>query len=282
MFDGRFFLGFLASLLVHALLVASLWYLGSQRIVAVPLGGVYNVEIVPVKLRSKPVRKKAKAVSKPVKKPLKKSVSAGKVVKPKKAVSKRKPPEKKVLYSKKKKKALSKKPKGRKPKKKVAKKKVVKKTVKTVSEQELLKKKIEELRAERQLLEKIESLRRQKQLSQKATSGVGVSSKKGLSEVSVSHASSTLDPLMVLYLNRLVARIQMNWSLPEGITGKEAVVDVKIDRKGRLVELHIEKSSGNELFDGSCIRAVRRAFPFDPLPPVYEGLYFEVGVRFKR
>ncbi len=87
---------------------------------------------------------------------------------------------------------------------------------------------------------------------------------------------------MYLYISKLVSRIRLNWSLPQSSKGKEAIVDVRIDRSGNAVYIGLEKSSQDMLFDSSCLRAVRRSFPFDPLPKVYEGDYLDIGVRFSR
>ncbi|WP_158508778.1 cell envelope integrity protein TolA [Thermosulfidibacter takaii] len=246
--------------------------------VTIPLGVVYNVEIVPAqklsatgsrRVRTSKVSRRTK-IKKPVR-VRKKSES----VKPKmpkiKKVIKLKKNKNTVLISKKKAKVVKK----RKANKV--------KPSKAVSEKQLLEQRLKELRAEKELEKKLEALRREKEREQSTEEeGSLVSAKGAGSEIAVSSASVKLDPVIYLYLSRLVSRIQLNWSLPEGITNKEAIVSVKIDRSGRLVHLALEKSSGDALFDESCLRAVRKSFPFDPLPSAYKGDYFEIGVRFKR
>jgi len=78
------------------------------------------------------------------------------------------------------------------------------------------------------------------------------------------------------YFALITKKIWSEWIYPDlDATGLEAIISIKIDRDGRVVSHRIEKSSGNDLFDRSAIKAVSKASPLPP-PPVE----MEIGVRF--
>ncbi len=298
MTDGRLFVGLVLSLLVHLLFAVIFAFLPAFSKVDIPKRTVINIEIFQTVL-PKPKGKTSveKETKKPVVKASFKKVSIEK--KSKKSVEKRlkyekvsrvvkttsKAKKKEILVPKKKlQKKLLKKVRKNKSKKKVIRKvarvKKIRKKIKkkSISEEELLKRKIEAFRQEKYLEKKIAQLRRIKEKRE----DLEVKSRGATGEIALSHSSSEIDPLLFLYLNRLISKLRFNWALPEGIKGKEAVVDIKISKNGRLLKLGLEKSSGDVLFDESCLRAVRKTFPFDPLPEVYDKSYLEIGVRFKR
>ena len=155
--------------------------------------------------------------------------------------------------------------------------KVGKKTVKRrkvkrkkKAEEEILKKKLAKIREEAYLEKALEKLRKQEKES--AEEGVNVKIT----------GSNIVDPLLSLYLARLTERIRLNWSLPQPKKGLETIVDIKISKDGRALKIEIEKSSGDYLFDKWALDAVKKSFPFDPLPSTYTKGYLEIGVRFKQ
>lgn len=79
--------------------------------------------------------------------------------------------------------------------------------------------------------------------------------------------------------------MKASWILPEEVvaSGEDllAVVVVRIGRDGGLLDIKMEESSGNKLFDQSCLRAVKKAAPFPPLPEDYPQRYMELGLRFR-
>lgn len=99
--------------------------------------------------------------------------------------------------------------------------------------------------------------------------------------VSVGGVGGSVDPMLSIYIGKIVKKIQSNWSYPEGKGGKEAIVIVKIDRSGKIVDLFFEKKSGDSLFDSSVYRAVKFSSPFAPLPEVWKHDYMELGIRFR-
>ncbi len=156
-------------------------------------------------------------------------------------------------------------------------KKVVKKRSSVRKEnldEKLLRERLKELEEEKYLEKRLAQL---KAASQKKESYVSESRGTGIKI----KGKAEVDPLLAFYIAKLVERIRMNWILPEVKKGLEAIVDVKMDKKGRAVKISFEKRSGDIVFDESCLRAVKKSFPFEPLPFTYNQEYLEIGVRFK-
>ncbi|MCX7816713.1 MAG: TonB C-terminal domain-containing protein [Syntrophales bacterium] len=85
------------------------------------------------------------------------------------------------------------------------------------------------------------------------------------------------------YLEIIWKRIKNAWTLPELSTRtipRETIVHARILKDGTVTQVKIEKSSGDEVYDRTTIRAVHKASPFPPLPEWYEGDYLDVGIRF--
>ena len=77
-------------------------------------------------------------------------------------------------------------------------------------------------------------------------------------------------------------KVQENWIYPQGLKDNRisVIVSIKIARTGKLLDVAVEKSSGNQAFDSSLLNAVRKAAPFPPLPVDMEGSFLETGLRF--
>jgi TonB family protein len=69
-----------------------------------------------------------------------------------------------------------------------------------------------------------------------------------------------------IYLNQVERRIMAVWSLPANSRGVKVVLRINLEESGRVSDVRVEKSSGDEKFDASAIQAVRRASPFPPPP----------------
>jgi protein TonB len=80
------------------------------------------------------------------------------------------------------------------------------------------------------------------------------------------------------YLEELVRKVQRNWRPTTSTLA--ATVHFRIDRNGRIVDVEVEKSSGNFLFDQAAIRAVEGAHPLAPLPRDYSGDWLGVYLDF--
>jgi len=61
----------------------------------------------------------------------------------------------------------------------------------------------------------------------------------------------------------------------------ETVLVVVIRRDGKVLDLRVEKSSGNEAYDESARRAVRKADPLPAFPAIYSPAQEEIGLRFR-
>ncbi len=70
------------------------------------------------------------------------------------------------------------------------------------------------------------------------------------------------------YLSALKKKIHQNWSLPQWLSGSnlKAQVIVTLDSSGAVTRSQIYVSSGNSMFDNSCLAAVQQASPFAPPP----------------
>ena len=93
--------------------------------------------------------------------------------------------------------------------------------------------------------------------------------------------NSDIDKELKEYYDTLWNKLKDSWVLPgqADYSGMITVVSVIIGSDGKLLDLSIEKGSGNGFFDASTLRAIRKSAPFPPLPGGYEG-GLEIGFRF--
>ncbi len=89
----------------------------------------------------------------------------------------------------------------------------------------------------------------------------------------------------VYYLAMLKNRISENWIPPFGIVNagesKRVVVHFRIDRGGKVANLEVEESSGDESLDNSAMRSIIVSSPFPPLPDNYPEATLGVDFGFK-
>lgn len=101
---------------------------------------------------------------------------------------------------------------------------------------------------------------------------------------SATHVSDAeIDREMKNYYAVIWGRIRNVWTIPRGLLPPEnieAVVHVAILQDGTITNLGMEKRSGNNYFDESALRAVKKANPLPPLPEVLKDNSLEVGIRF--
>jgi len=100
---------------------------------------------------------------------------------------------------------------------------------------------------------------------------------------SVEGSGRVASALLGMYGNRVKEAISREWAMPDVAKpqGLEARLIVVVSRDGKVLDLRIEKSSGNSLFDDSAVRAVRRASPLPALPPVIAEPRMELAIRFR-
>lgn len=83
----------------------------------------------------------------------------------------------------------------------------------------------------------------------------------------------------------LVAHFDKHKKYPSDRSGKAAkiVIAFQLDRMGRVVDVSIANSSGDESFDAAALSMVQRASPVPPPPPLVadEGLAFSLPVMFR-
>jgi TonB family protein len=85
------------------------------------------------------------------------------------------------------------------------------------------------------------------------------------------------------YTNMIVKRINRNWQWAQSFGRMKAVIYFKIQKDGRITDIAVKTSSGEQLFDQQAVRAVSLADPLAPLPDGYSdtdlGVYFEFQFR---
>ncbi|MDI6641239.1 MAG: TonB family protein [Elusimicrobiota bacterium] len=103
--------------------------------------------------------------------------------------------------------------------------------------------------------------------------------KQPLSSLSVEAAKF---PYMY-YLNQIRKKIAENWIFSRETGNLRTVVYFRIKSEGSIEGPKLTDSSGDKIFDQICLRAVKLAEPFPPLPAGYEeqylGVYFEFAFR---
>lgn len=84
------------------------------------------------------------------------------------------------------------------------------------------------------------------------------------------------------YYTKIWSAVRQNWALPEFLKSQhlETVLIVVVRRDGKVLDLRVEKGSGNALYDDSAKRAVRKADPLPPFPDVYTAPQEEIALRF--
>jgi len=79
------------------------------------------------------------------------------------------------------------------------------------------------------------------------------------------------------------SKVKKNWTLPAALMPKnnvEAVIEVRIAQSGAVEYIGFEKRSGNNYFDESALRAVKKSIPFPSLGGWATGRTIEIGIRF--
>jgi TonB family protein len=86
-----------------------------------------------------------------------------------------------------------------------------------------------------------------------------------------------------VYYDRIWGRIRSSW-VPQGVTSEISLiakVGIRIAPNGEIEQFWIEKSSGNDYFDQSALRAIRKANPLPALPDDISDTSLEVGINFR-
>jgi colicin import membrane protein len=77
-----------------------------------------------------------------------------------------------------------------------------------------------------------------------------------------------IDPALARYLVVVRDRIETAWTIPfiSGQKNLETKATIKVRKDGRVVDINLDKRSGNRVFDESVVRALRMIDPLPPLP----------------
>ena len=74
------------------------------------------------------------------------------------------------------------------------------------------------------------------------------------------------------YFGVIVGAVKRHFNVPDTIPEAErirlrAVLFIRLDAEGRLLEVSVSKGSGNDIYDNAAVGAVKKAAPFGPPPP---------------
>jgi len=90
--------------------------------------------------------------------------------------------------------------------------------------------------------------------------------------------------MMSTYLEEVRSRVRANWSYAGSSraerTPPEAVVLLKVQRDGTVLEANLKRRSANTLFDQSVLRAVQRSDPLPPFPAAFRKTAEELEITF--
>jgi TonB family protein len=92
------------------------------------------------------------------------------------------------------------------------------------------------------------------------------------------HSDSTTASEGDPYATEIYNAIRNNWSVPTGLSlgdvlNFEVAISVRIAEDGTLLEPRMQRSSGNGLFDASCLQAVQTTRRVPPPPPSQRAKY---------
>jgi TonB family protein len=78
--------------------------------------------------------------------------------------------------------------------------------------------------------------------------------------------------------------VNKSWRIPKELSSKkdlQTLVTIKIRKDGTIVDLSVDKGSGDKAYDESIIRAVRAAEPLPAIPAALNTDFVELGFRFR-
>ena len=80
----------------------------------------------------------------------------------------------------------------------------------------------------------------------------------------------------ISYFLKIKRKIELVWSYPQeayskGYTGK-VLVKMSLDKKGKLIDVKVLKSSGYKILDNEATKSIIEASPYAPFPESWEGL----------
>ena len=95
-------------------------------------------------------------------------------------------------------------------------------------------------------------------------------------------AGRPLDLVTQKYWRDVGDRIMAAWGLPgAAYRNLETEVTIKVRKDGRIVDINVDKRSGNRIFDESILRALRSVDPLPPIPASLNLDSIELPFRFR-
>ena len=82
------------------------------------------------------------------------------------------------------------------------------------------------------------------------------------------------------YMYRMQKNIKSNWNPPEQEVSRSATVLYTINKDGTLKKCKVLKTSGVKELDEAAIEALKKSFPFEPLPEGFDGKSVDVQFTF--
>ena len=82
------------------------------------------------------------------------------------------------------------------------------------------------------------------------------------------------------YMREMQRKIKLNWNPVKSETSSSVVLKYQIKKDGSLGEYSVLKSSGDKKVDNSAIKALKKSFPFRPLPKAFAGDKIDVQFTF--
>jgi len=146
-------------------------------------------------------------------------------------------------------------------------------------------------RAQEQHDQAIEDIRERVGGAQQEAATAGTGGAAGGVGVGVAHGGGGIEATeMQVYISIVLDRIAEAWFLPPLLEeqaikqGLLTIIDIRIDREGKVSLQATEQSSGNPVYDGFAVKAIQKiqVTSFPPLPEVYRGSYFEMGIKFTK
>ncbi len=270
--NSSVFFGFVLSLGLHLFLLITILFWGFNTPASIKKPQSISASLVTLEKATRSGPKGSSGIKKPPKKKTeKKQIKEDKkpevvkkkepekikkpevVKKPPKKVDPPKPPEKNVVSLNKEKKVTKKPP----PKK------VVKKPDNSKKKQDIIEKMKNE-KARSDFLENLKEESNNKQVTKVDSDSYDITG----SDRNLSAGTNSLRAN--LFVDRIRSEIAANWNIPPNIPTDgtlESKVFFRIDEYGKVFDIKIEKSSGNNAFDEFCKRALRKASPLNAPPP---------------
>ena len=89
--------------------------------------------------------------------------------------------------------------------------------------------------------------------------------------------------LLAMWGEKVKSAIRSQWALVDSLKegGLETHLIIVVSRDGKVMDVQVEKQSGNAMFDESARRAVRKASPLPPFPDAVGTATLTVGLRFR-